>query len=158
MTAYPFQGGAPFLLLTETPPTFGRSIRFFHILREYFLLILLACLSHLIIEHVFLSGPVTEGSKGGGLRERRQQQRMAGRGAGRGSCIVVLLHNQEEEEEEGDNDAGGDEEKEERDENRDEEEEDESHLRSADRQLPPSLVLLSATLPRFRQPRRHLPT
>ena len=29
---HPFRDGAPFLLLIETPPTFGRSVRFFHIL------------------------------------------------------------------------------------------------------------------------------
>ena len=30
-TTHPFRDGAPFLLLTETSPTFGRSVRFFHI-------------------------------------------------------------------------------------------------------------------------------
>ena len=29
-TTHPFRDGAPFLLLIETPPTFGRSLRFFH--------------------------------------------------------------------------------------------------------------------------------
>ena len=31
LTTHPFRDGAPFLLLIETPPTFGRSLRFFHI-------------------------------------------------------------------------------------------------------------------------------
>ena len=30
-TTHPFRDGASFLLLTETPPTFGRSLRFFHV-------------------------------------------------------------------------------------------------------------------------------
>ena len=29
LTNHPFRGGAPFLLLIETPPTFWRSLRFF---------------------------------------------------------------------------------------------------------------------------------
>ena len=31
LTARPFRDGAPFLLLLETPPTFGRSVHFFHV-------------------------------------------------------------------------------------------------------------------------------
>ena len=38
--AHPFRDGAPFLLLIETPPTFGCSVRFFHILHKKCLLIL----------------------------------------------------------------------------------------------------------------------
>ena len=34
LTTHSFRDGAPFLLLTETPPTFGRSLRFFHVLIE----------------------------------------------------------------------------------------------------------------------------
>ena len=30
LTTHPFRDGAPFLLLIETPPTLGRSLRFFH--------------------------------------------------------------------------------------------------------------------------------
>ena len=33
LTTHPFQDGAPFLLLIETPPTCGRSLRCFYILR-----------------------------------------------------------------------------------------------------------------------------
>ena len=42
LTTYPFRDGAPFLLLTETPPTFGRSFRGFHIpvVHRNFLLVL----------------------------------------------------------------------------------------------------------------------
>ena len=40
LTTHPFQDGAPFLLLTETPPTFGRSLCLFHILHRNCLLIL----------------------------------------------------------------------------------------------------------------------
>ena len=36
LTTHPFRDGAPFLLLTETPPTFGRPLRFFHILHRNF--------------------------------------------------------------------------------------------------------------------------
>ena len=32
----PFRDGSPFLLLMETPPTCGRSLRFFHILHKKF--------------------------------------------------------------------------------------------------------------------------
>ena len=32
LTTHPFRDGAPFLLRIETPPTFARSLRFFHIL------------------------------------------------------------------------------------------------------------------------------
>ena len=32
LTTHPFRDGAPFALLTEASPTFGRSVRFFHIL------------------------------------------------------------------------------------------------------------------------------
>ena len=35
-----FDHAAPFLFLIETPPTFGRSVRFFHILHRICLLIL----------------------------------------------------------------------------------------------------------------------
>ena len=31
LTTHPFRDGAPFLLLLETPPTFGRSLRFLHV-------------------------------------------------------------------------------------------------------------------------------
>ena len=31
-TTHPFRDGAPFLLLVETPPTFGRSLRSFRLL------------------------------------------------------------------------------------------------------------------------------
>ena len=40
LTTHPFRDGAPFLLLIETPPTFGRSERLFHIPRNTVLLIL----------------------------------------------------------------------------------------------------------------------
>ena len=40
LTTHPFRDGAPFLLLIETPTTFGRSLRFFHILHGNCLLIL----------------------------------------------------------------------------------------------------------------------
>ena len=40
MTTHPFRDGAPFLLIIETPPTFGRPSRFFHISHENCLLIL----------------------------------------------------------------------------------------------------------------------
>ena len=35
-TTNALRDGAPFLLLIETPPTFGRSVRFLHILHETF--------------------------------------------------------------------------------------------------------------------------
>ena len=38
LTTHPFRDGAPFLLLVETPPTYGRSLRFPPMLRELFLL------------------------------------------------------------------------------------------------------------------------
>ena len=40
LATHPFRDGAPFLFLIETPPTFGRSLRFFHILHRNCLLIL----------------------------------------------------------------------------------------------------------------------
>ena len=40
LTTHPSRDGAPFLLLIETPPTFGRSIRLFHIVHKIGLLIL----------------------------------------------------------------------------------------------------------------------
>ena len=40
LITHPFRDGAPFPLLIETPPTFGRSLRFFHILHRNCLLIL----------------------------------------------------------------------------------------------------------------------
>ena len=52
LTTHLFRDGAPFLLLIETPPTFGRSLRRFHILHGFFSLILspscfAACAHHL---------------------------------------------------------------------------------------------------------------
>ena len=38
LTTHPFRCGAPFLLLNETPPTFGRSSRFFQIFHRTFCL------------------------------------------------------------------------------------------------------------------------
>ena len=44
LTTHPFRDGAPFLLLIGTPPTFGRSLRFFYTLHVKILLILsLSC-------------------------------------------------------------------------------------------------------------------
>ena len=40
MNTHPFRGGAPFPLLTETPPTFGRPLRIFHMLLRKFSIIL----------------------------------------------------------------------------------------------------------------------
>ena len=40
LTTYPFRDGAPFLLLIEIPPTFGRSLYFFRILQRNGLLTL----------------------------------------------------------------------------------------------------------------------
>ena len=40
LTTHPFRDGTPLLLLIETPPTFGRSLRCFHVLHGKFLLIL----------------------------------------------------------------------------------------------------------------------
>ena len=42
MTAHPFRDKAPFLLLTETPPTSSYSLRFSHILLNF------CCLCHLL--------------------------------------------------------------------------------------------------------------
>ena len=39
LTTHPFPDGAPFLLLLETPQTFGHSVRFFHTLHITFSLI-----------------------------------------------------------------------------------------------------------------------
>ena len=39
-TTHPFRDGEPFLILIETPPTPGCSLRFFHTLQRNFLLIL----------------------------------------------------------------------------------------------------------------------
>ena len=39
LTTHLFRDGAPFLLLIETPPTIGRSLRCFQILHSFFLLI-----------------------------------------------------------------------------------------------------------------------
>ena len=40
LTTHPFRGRAPFSLLIETPPAFGRSLRVFHMLHKNCLLIL----------------------------------------------------------------------------------------------------------------------
>ena len=53
LTTHPFRDGAPLLLLIETPPIFGRSLRFLHILHRKRLLILspsyfAACGHHLL--------------------------------------------------------------------------------------------------------------
>ena len=52
LTTHPFFDGAPFLLLLKTPPTFNRSLRFFHTIRYGLLLIfypscLAVCARHL---------------------------------------------------------------------------------------------------------------
>ena len=44
LTMYPSRDGAPFLLLIETAPTFGRSVRFFHILHGKLFVYLLSFL------------------------------------------------------------------------------------------------------------------
>ena len=42
LTTHPFRDGAPFLYPIETPPTFGRSVRFFYIPYDF------VCLSYLL--------------------------------------------------------------------------------------------------------------
>ena len=48
LTTHPFRDGAPFLLLLKTLPTFGRSVRFFHIPIDTYL-VRLFCLSYLLL-------------------------------------------------------------------------------------------------------------
>ena len=61
---HPFRDGAPLLplLIVETPPTFGRSLRFFHILHRNCLLILSpSCFA--VCGNIYLSG------RGGGITQ-----------------------------------------------------------------------------------------
>ena len=63
LTTHPFRDGATFLPLTTTTPTFGRPVRFFHILYLYFF----ACLMKVFTEG--REGGVREWLGGGGYAE-----------------------------------------------------------------------------------------